>query len=263
MAFGKSNSQGKGASTALLIKSIAACVATPSEKKKQPCVVVAYALKELGQEVFFLALPLPSKNKLLRAEDIFEAIRNAEGADNVSYLDDESRTLDILFCRAEEGKAFDVVERDSEKNCYTEGFAEVTSAKLRFRAEQFANSAWKYNEKMSFKFTAAKDESERDSYEYAVVNAYNACLLGKVFRREELYLETRDRKRVKLEVRNVTSKYLTEDVLYVHPVSRDADGYIDYYVTEEFNYNDGKTLSQRAYQIRYMERLGDFNVTRV
>lgn len=260
MAFGKS--QGKGAASALIIKSIGACVALPEEKKKVPCVVVAYATQTAGSEVRFLALPLPAKGKYLRPEEIIEEIAEAEGVNGAQYLDDESRPLDIYFCRPAEGKTFDVAERDEEKNCFVGGFAEVTAGKLRFCAD-LSGVVWKLRERMNIPVAVRRDDSARDSYGYAVANAYNACRLGKVFCRDELYLETRDKRRVKIEARSVTSRYVEEDILYLRPVFREGDDCIDHYLTEEFNYQDGVSLSRRVYQVKYSERLGDYNVTRV
>lgn len=259
MAFGKS--QGKGAGSALIVKSIAVCAAFPEEKKKAPCVVVAYSAEQ-GNDVNFIALPLPVKGKSLQAEEIVAQIAAAEGVNSVSYCDDESRPLDILVCRAEEGAVYDVVERDAVRNCYVDGFAEVTAGMMRFHAD-LAGVTWKFHEKLKIPVSAQRDDSPRDSYGYAVANAYNACRLGKVFSREELYLETRDRRRVKIEVRNVTSRYVEEDILYLRPVIREGEGYVDHYCTEEFNYHDGSTVSRRAYQVKYSERLGDYNVTKV
>lgn len=260
MALGKS--QGKGAGKTLILKSIGACVAFPEEKKKEPCIVVAYSAQAEGKEVRFLALPLPAKKKYLCAEDVIAEIASAEDVDVVQYLDDESRPLDILFCRPDEGETYDVVERDTERNCYLGNFAEVTAGKMRFRAD-LSSVVWKFRHVMKIPVSVQRDDSPRDSYGYAVANAYNACRLGGVFCREELYLETKDRRRVRIEARNAASKYVEESILYLRPVSREGDGYIDYYCTETFNYHDGSTVSARAYQIKYSERFGDYNVTKV
>ena len=104
---------------------------------------------------------------------------------------------------------------------------------------------------------------EENTYEYAIVNAFNAFLLGKLFEREELCLETRDKQRVKIVVRTEKTEYMEEDVLCIKPILMDDGKTIDRYLTEEFNYIDGQTSSCRAYEIKYTNRLNNYNLIRV
>lgn len=238
----------------VIINSVGACIALPDDKKRAS-VVVAYAREK---EIFFLLLPLPAKNKFYLREDFLLAIAKAEGVDEAVFLDDESRPRDICVCRAEEGIIRDFVPRDEER--FAEGFCEVLSGNVRFWIEGKAEG--KLYEKFTCRITVnASAPYERDSLEYAVVNAYNACLLGKVYMSDELYLETRSGKRVRIEVRNNSSRRLEENILYLRAISRDSDGFIDYYLTEDFNYNDGDLLRPCKYQIRYSNRMNGYNIT--
>jgi len=108
---------------------------------------------------------------------------------------------------------------------------------------------------------ASECKHQADGYCYAVVNAYNAALLGLVFDREELQLETREGKRVRIEVRRANVSVVEEDIMYVAPVTA-SEGVTDYYLTEEFNYLDGNEASTRKYKISYSTRLCAYRIIR-
>ena len=253
--------QAKGISTDLIVTSVGACVAMPGEKKKAPCVVIAYR-KQQGGKVSFIMTDLPSK-KAYTAQDLLTAIQVAEEVKNVTYVGVDGGKKDVYMCREASGAVVDVVERDHSANRFAEGIAEVQSSQLRFAAKLPANFSWKANKLLDINVEiSGPSEYQKNSYEYAIVNAYNACLLGSIFEREELQLETKGKKRVKIEVRENASIFVEEDVLYIHPVFREYQDCADFYQTEEFSYVDGDSVSTRTFKITYTNRLQDYNLVR-
>lgn len=253
----------KGFADDLTVSSIGACLAMPNEKKKPPCIVIAYK-KGTENKIYFVVADLLPKNKLHNTETLMKAIMEVEGVRNVTYTDSEGRQKDIYFCRPGSGKITDVVERDYKGNAYTGGISEIYAGKVRFAIHNAESVSFKSGKRISMDIVGANDcDYERGSYEYAAINAYNACLLGKVFEREELYLETKSKQRVKIEVRTSSSAYIEEDVLYVKPIFREEGELVDYYQTEEFHYINGEEISSRAYKITYTNRLNDYTLVRV
>ena len=248
-----------------IVTSIGACVAIPSEKKKSPCLIIAYMTELEKSNVSFLLVPFPAKNKVFTVEYILSAIKTAENVKSVTYNDSDGCKKDVYICRLNKGKVIDVIARNNDTNRYENGFAEIYSAGVRFTIDDEDKIVWKTNKKWTCNISFSADcKYEQGTYEYALVNAYNACLMGRIFEREELHLETRDRKRVRFEVRKGTSTFVDEDMLYIHPVFRDdLERVIDYYVTEEFNYIDGENISCRSYKIAYSNRMNNYDLIRL
>lgn len=252
----------KGPMTDFIVTSIGACVAETTDKKKPPCLVIAYATG--NSEVFFVFADMPQKNKLYTKDNLLAFVAKAEGVKNVTYVGYDGQPKDIYLCRADGGTITDIVERDYENNHFTDGFAEVQTAMVKFSVTSTGEYAKKFGKKHSITLSAlSAAEYTKDSYEYAIVNAYNACLLGKVLEREELQIETKRKKRVKFEVRNVSAAFVEQTVLYIRPVCRQSGDFVDYYQTEEFNYIDGEDVSCRSYKIIYSNRLNDYNIIRM
>ena len=245
-----------------IVNSIGAAIAEPDDKKKPPYVIICYSAKGT-RDYHFTLLDLPKKNKMYTEKDILDAIKASEGVRNVTYRDSSGRERDIYLCRPDEGKITDVVERDSEANCFVGPFSEVLKSRLRFSIDSLDSVVWKPTRRLDMKISLSNEAKyEPDTYEFAVINAYNACLLGRVFEREELQIETRDKRRVKFEVRAGESDFVKEDCLFVSPVCREVEGVVDYYLTEKFNYIDGSEVSVRQYKITYTNRLSDYNIIR-
>ena len=253
--------QVKGVSTDLIVTSVGVCAAMPNEKKKAPCVVIAYR-KEQGGKVSFVMTDFPAKKPYV-AEDILNAIKQAEEVKNVTYVGNDGAKKDIYVCRENSGEVVDIVQRDNANNRFLEGIAEVQSTQLRFAVSLPANFAWKSNKLLDISVDAgAPSTYDKRSYEYAIINAYNACLLGNIFEREELQLQTKGKKCVKIEVRANASVFVEEDVLYIRPIFREYQDCADFYQTEEFSYVDGDDVSTRIFKITYTNRFHDYNLVR-
>ena len=245
-----------------IISSVGAAIAEPNDKKKSPYVIICYTARGT-KDYHFTLLDFPKKNKLYTEKDILDAIKDAEGVKNATYLDSAGRERDIYFCRPDVGKITDVLVRDYERNAYEGRVSEVLKSRLRFSIDGAESVVWRSGRKIDMKISmSSEDKYEPDTYEFAAVNAYNACLLGRVFEREELQIETKDKRCVRFEVRVGDSDFLKEDCLFINPVCREVEGLVDYYLTEKFNYIDGSDVSVRQYKIIYTNRLSDYNIVR-
>jgi hypothetical protein len=252
----------KGFASDLIITSIGACIAIPEEKKKDPCVMVAYAI-ESSKEISCIKVDFLPKGRLHSRETIMDAVKAAEKVKNITYTDAQGRAKDVYFCRSGSGKITDVVERDYDADQYKGDISEILSGQLRFLISNMEEIDLKSEKAFSLKIIGANENLyAANTYEYAMVNAYNACLLGRVFEREELCLETKDKKRVKIVVRPEKTAYMEEDILCIKPIFHDDGVTVDHYLTEEFNYIDGQTSSCRAYEIKYTHRNNDYNLVR-
>ena len=221
--------------------------------KKGYIAIVAYMINA-EQEIRFTALEF-SQKKLLTRESILNGIANAENVKRVSYIDEFSLPKDIYVCRKDEGEIIDVVDRDYEHQTFGEDFAEIASVKTRFVIKDYnakeikAGRCFKYDIEYSFTHSGY----EENSNEYAILNAYNSCLLGKAFCKEELRLSTKDGSRVKLEVKRAHSFYYDSKVLYLKP-EVNSENLLDYYLTEEFNYVDGAELLSRTFKLQFRDK---------
>lgn len=259
----KENKKEKGFASDLIITSVGACVAVPTENKKDPCVMVVYAT-DSSDDISCLMMDFLPKGKLHSRQTILDAIKSAEKVKNITYTDALGGPKDIYFCRPGSGKITDVVDRDYEKNRYNGDISEIFSGRLKFLISNIDELLFKSGKTFNLKIISANENLyEENTYEYAIVNAFNAFLLGKLFEREELCLETRDKQRVKIVVRTEKTEYMEEDVLCIKPILMDDGKTIDRYLTEEFNYIDGQTSSCRAYEIKYTNRLNNYNLIRV
>ena len=252
MASNKSNNE----ATEFIVTSVGVCLALTG---KAPCAVVAYAA---DKQVSFVTLALPKKNKLYTYEDFLAAIAHAEGAARATYTDKKGRQRDIYFCRAESGAATDIVARDIEGNRFVGNFAQVLSGHPKFALEKDKrmDSNWKVGQPLCVPAIVANgNKYEVDCIEYAIVNAYNACLLGLVFAQPELDIETKDGRPAKFEVR--TCATADSATLCIHPVIG-ATGFIESYVTEEYDYYSGLDLLKLSYKIKYTDILNNYFLTR-
>jgi hypothetical protein len=243
-----------------IIKSVGVCAMLPSEKHSQGCVFVAYTLEAEGGSVRIIPIKLQTKKEYSR-DDILSAIADAESAKRVTYVDFNGTDKDIYVCRPCEGKIFDIVKRDAEENRFVDGFAEIEASHLKFSTPKIESV------KLGVPFVAEVEFDlgaayEADGYEYALINAYNACLLGRAFSRHELQLETKHGQRAKYEVRSViSSKYVDASTIYIKPVYA-PNGVISHYLTEQIGIIDGESESHRSYKISYTRMTKDYNILR-
>ena len=247
--------------TDLIIKSIGVCLAQPNDKKKPPKVAIAYKKGEDIDSVRFVFIKMPVKTNADR-NTFLSAIANAEGVKNVTYVGCDGLPKDIYVCREDKGTVTDIIERDYVNNCYPDGFTEIFATSLKFSIEQPGDYAKSFDKAFKVEISAGIDAGyAKDSYEYAIINAYNACLLGCVFEREELQLETRSGQKVKFEFRKTNTAFVVQDKLYIYPVFKGLSDCIDYYKTEEFRYIDGD-MNKLVYRIMYTNRLNDYNLVK-
>lgn len=259
MAF--TSKKAKGTQTDFIVTSVGVCLAEITEKKKSPLLAIAY--RAGSSEVNFVFTELLPKNKLFTREDVLSVIAKVENVDNVSYNCYDGTFKDVYVCRADGGNILDVFERNYESNAYLDGIAEIYKSNFKFSINGSDDYAKKIGVKFNIEISSLIEKTyDKNSYEYAIINAYNACLLGSVFEQEELQLETKTKKHVKIEVRNAQHSYVEEGVLYIHPEKRISDDVVDYYLTEQFNFVDGDSVSCRSYKIIYSNRFNDYKIIR-
>ena len=252
---------GVGASD-LVLFSVGACVALPTNKKQAQGIFIAYRTSS-SAPVRFIFTEFLKKGKLHNRETLLNVICEAEKVKHVTYVDDKSREKDIYFCREENGEIIDAVERDFERNAFVEGFSEIMATKLHFSSSLQADKVKSdkvYEMDIRMNMEA---NMEMHSYEFAVINAYNACLLGGKFYEDIMQLETRDGRRVKIEVRRARSEYVEDAVMYVQPVFGSVPDVVEHYLTETFHYIDGENIYERTFKISYTARLNDYKIMQV
>jgi hypothetical protein len=247
----------KNSGTDLIVKSIGVCLAQPNDKKKPSKVAIAYRTSD-GVKFIFIKEPKAKATK----DTFLSAIAEAEGVKNVTYVCCDGLPKDIYVCREDKGVVTDIVERDYAKNRFVDGFTEVFASQLRFAMETSVDLVKSIDQAFNATISlVSENDYVKGSYEYALINAYNACLLGCVFEREELQMETRGGQKVKFEFRKNNTAFLVSDTLFIYPQYRGLSECIDYYITEEFRYNDGE-MHKMAYKIIYASRLNDYNLVR-
>ena len=258
MAFNK-----KDAGSDLIVNSIGICLAEPNDKKKPSKIVIAYKLGDDVDSVKFLFIKPPAKGYADRTS-LLGAIAKAEDVGNVTYVSYDGQAKDIYVCREEKGRVTDVIERDYERNAYPQGYTEVFSSALKFSVKQGCDYAKSLDkcEKLEISAEGVDAGYEKTSYEYAVINAYNACLLGSIFECEELQIETRSGEKVKFEFRKSNSTFVVQDRLYIYPIFKGLSECVDYYVTEEFRYVDGTDAQKIVYKIIYTNRVNNYKIVR-
>lgn len=256
-----SNDKTQGIQTGLVVKSIAAAAAIDSSKPKNSCIVIAYAKSDAPEDIRFTAIKLPKKGLYVR-EDFLSAISHAENVKNLSYVDFDGKDKDIYVCRSAEGEVYDFVERDNGSNRYGSGFAEIEASNLVFSTETTQVSIEKAMQ-IEITYNVNGSEYARDSVQFAIINAYNACLLGKMFSRNEFKLETGSGERVKIEVRAVSGKYVDLSTLYIRPDSNVGDSFVSSYVTEKMNVINGDDMITRAYKLSYRPVFKGYYIERI
>ncbi|MBO5851992.1 MAG: hypothetical protein J6R29_06650 [Clostridia bacterium] len=254
-----SNERIQGVNSGLIIKSIGTAITLDPPKHKNTSIIVAYLIKDNANDVQFVAIK-PSK-KVLTRKEVLSAISKVEGRKEIYYLDFDGKDKDIYVCRENSGEVYDFVERDVASNKYVKGFAEIESAIIPFEADV---KDFKINQKLkaTVNYTPIAPEYENGSLRYAIINAYNACLLGKAFSREEFHLETGDGERVKVEVRSLRSKYVDLSTLYVKPEAYEGEKLVNSYVTETINVINGNDMEKKTYRLSFKKSLNDYFIAK-
>ena len=250
----------QGARNCLIVKSIAAAISIDEQKKKNSCIIIAYAKGDSVEDICFTAIKLP-KSKTYRRDDFLSAVCHAENADSLTYIDFDGKDKDIYICRAKDGEVYDFVERNDVKNSYIDGFAEIEASSLKFSVNPVQIDFDKFPD-VNVSYNPDGIAYERNSLQYALVNAFNACLLGKVLSGEEFHLETGDGTRVKYEVRTFSAKYVDPSTLYIRPQTNEVDSFINSYVTEPMNVIDGDEMITKVYKLVYRASFNGYYVTR-
>ena len=256
-----SNDKTQGIKNGLVVKSVAAAAVIDSSKPKNSCILIAYAKSDSKEDIRFTAIKLPKKNPYER-EDFLSAIRQAENVKNLAYVDFDGKDKDIYVCRSADGDVYDFVERDNAANRYVNGFAEIQASNLVFSTEETQLSLDKAMQ-IDVQYDMSGSSYERDSVKFAIINAYNACMLGIMFRGNEFRLETDRGERVKIEVREVSSKYVDNTTLYVRPVINVGDGFVSSYNTESMNIINGEETITRAYKLSYRTIFDSYYIERI
>lgn len=254
----------KFAGSELILSGVGACLGQSNDKKKTPLVAIAYMTGNTARDVAFTFIEAPAKGKLYTPEDLLQAIADAEQVGHVTYLDASGRPKAVCLCRPGSGKITEIFKRDYETNHYVGRATETHAAQVKFCLDDENLSNIKPGKRVLAPcHSSPGSQYEEGSLAYAMVNAYNACLLTRVFEREELQLETKSKHRVKLEIRAQIPTFLEGDVLYIKPVFKGSENVIDHYLTEEFHYIDGENVFCRSYKITYSNHLNDYNLVRV
>ena len=244
----------------LVINSIGAAIACDFKKEKNSSVIIAYSVGDKNEDVKFTAVRLPKKT--MEREDFLSAIITAEGVRRATYVDYDGKDKDIYICRPRVGEVCDFAARDSVTNRYESGFAEIEASNLKFATEPITV---KYGEVLdiSVSYSAQGSDYQTSGLEFAIVNAYNACLLGRLFSREEFQLETGDFKRAKIEVRVLSAKFVDLSTLYIKPEILEGDNFVSAYVTEPVNVIDGDDMTAKVYRIEYRASYNGYYISRL
>ena len=255
------NDKKEGVVSGLIVKSIGTAIAIDAKKEKKSSIIIAYAVGEGTSDIRFTAIRLPKK-ELYEPKDFLSAICKAEKVKEITYCDFDGTDKDIYVCRSKDGNVYDYVERDSKTNKYGAGFAEIEASTLKFETNvtEIEDTEKVLDIKVTYNIAAA--EADPSSLQYAVVNAYNACLLGIMFSHEEFQLETGEGKRIKIEVRRIPSRYIDLSTLYVKPEAIEGDNFITSYVTEPMNVINGRDMSTRVYKLAYRKSLESYYIAK-
>lgn len=239
----------QGVEKGIILNSISAAMYTDLKKPKDSLIIVSYSKGNSIEDVKFVAMKPPVRAPYKR-EDFIKAICSAENVRNLTYVDYDGKDKDIYICRKREGDVYEFVDRDETANRYVDGFAEIEASYLKFSVTIPKIS---FTNPLDFKFEYDPETPEygEDSLEYAAINSFNACLLGKIFSGVEFQLETGDGNRVKYEVRKVSAKYVDLSTLYVRPDIIDGYKYVSSYTTEPMTIIDGNENMERVYKIAY------------
>ncbi len=251
----------QGIEKGIIINSISAAIYYNANKPKDSLIMVSYSKGNSVEDIRFVALKLPTRSPYKR-EDFIKAICSAEEVRNLTYVDHDGKDKDIYICRPKEGDIYEFVDRDEATNRYVEGFAEIESSHLKFTVDLPKISAQKPLD-ISFMYSPDGSDYMENSLEYATVNAFNACLLGRIFSSEEFQLETGDGDRVKYEVRRVSAKYIDISTLYIHPDVTEGNKYVSSYITEPMNVINGDEMMSKVYTISYNPVYKNYYIRRI
>lgn len=251
----------QGVEKAINLNSISAAMYHDAKRPKDSLVIVAYSKGNSHSDIRFVAIKPPVRSPYKR-EDFIKAIASAEDVRSVSYVDFDGKDKDIYICRKGLGEVYDFVDRDEAANRYTDGFAEIESSYLKFSAEVPKLVPMKPLE-IDIIYNPEVPEYGEDSVEYAVINAYNACLLGKIFSGEEFQLETGEGRRAKYEVRKISGRYVDISTLYIHPEILDGTNYVASYTTEPMTVINGNETMTKVYKIAYNPTFKNYYVRRI
>lgn len=236
----------------LIVNSIGVC-AVKTNDKKSSVIIIAYSTAEDSSAVSFVATDFPKEGQYLEVVDFLTVIARAENVQTVKYVDDKNRLRDIYVCRETLGRVYDYVRRDDDENRFANGFSEICLDDVKFTVSN-CNGKIKPCQKLPFSVqVGAHEKYAEDSYEYAISNAYNACLLGIVFCDETFAMETRDGRRISIRVCKTLPSTVDTDVLFVAR-TLDSEGFVSQYTTEEFSYIDGERQANRKYALKYSMR---------
>ena len=249
-----------GVERTLIVKSVAAAITIDAEKEKKSSIVIAYAVGDLAEDIRFTAIKLPKKN-LYRREDILSAICHAENSKDITYVDFDGKDKDIYVCCARTAEAYYFVERDKVRNRFVDGFAEIEAFNLNFETNV---TEIKQDISLDIEVTYNIEPAlyEKNSVQYAIVNAYNACLLGRAFSRPEFQLETGEEERAKIEIRGVPSRFIDLSTLYIKPEMIEGEKIVSSYITEPINVINGEEMSTKIYRLSYKKSLNDYIIAK-
>lgn len=250
----------QGIEKGIILSSISASIYYDSNKPKDSLVIVSYSKGDANEDVKFVVLKAPVKGPFKR-EDIIKGICEAEKIRNLTYVDFDGKDKDIYICHPGEGEVYEFVERDETKNRYIDGFAEVEASQLRFSAN-IPKLSFKKPIEIDISFDPDAPGRDQNGLEYAIYNAYNACILGKMFSKEEFHLETGDGERVKYEVRTTPSKYIDLSTLYIHPQINEGNKFVTTYITEPINVINGDEMQTKTYKITYSNKFKGYYISR-
>ena len=239
----------QGVEKGIILNSISAAMYNDTAKQKDSLIIVSYSKGHSIEDIGFVAMKPPVRAPYKR-DDFIKAICAAEGVRNLTYVDYDGKDKDIYICRKREGDVYEFVDRDEVANRYVDGFAEIEASYLKFSA---TIPKITFMKPLDFKFEYDPETPEygEDSLEYAAINSFNACLLGKIFSGEEFQLEIDDGSRVKYEVRKVSSKYEDLSTLYIHPDIMDGYKFVSSYTTEPMTVVNGNESMEKVYKIAY------------
>lgn len=217
----------------IVVKEISIAVYAPAKIAKN--VVVAYISSNVANMKFnYTILPIPKTGRCTRS-DILEAIRVCESVDNVVYSYANGSDKNIYVCRALEGVVFDVIDRNG--NMYIDGFSEIAQTNLPFNILDVdllkREKAAKCECALQRSNSNVENGYDTDSFEYVLLNACNACLLGVAFDNDEFDIMSYNGRRIKIEVRTADNFNESENILNIQP-RFDIKGYCSEYVTETF-----------------------------
>lgn len=240
----------------IVINNISVC---PFVKEGQRYAVVAY---DISKKIVYSIMPIETAKKYTY-KDILDIIKKAQKVRNISFARREGGTKYIYICREKDGKIDDIAERNNDYNCYIDGFAEISMDNLRFVVSDLPTT-FSVLKPFNCNITRGLNNYEINSLGFAVVNAYNACLLSQLFdENEEFNIQTKNNQRVRIEIKESVGRYVDDNCLRLNTIKLDgANACVEGYETEKFNYIDGICAALCVYKIEFTERWGKYLIFR-